>query len=321
MFFRSSVISLLLGSQTCIEKNHFSFPYFLFQIYPFPGTLDAKEPKMRYFPILLICLISFSACEMYMRPYPITETPNATLDTTLLGIWYAFGEEEQVTSLDYKLEILPWDEDEYLLVFRELGPETELGLYRMFLSRVDNHTFCNVQYLREDRTYAYFTFQQEGSQELRVDYLVKENWDTTGIRNSKDLETRISATPNFAQQAFSGDPFSFYREGYLTWGKANETWLQQGVALYKINIDDPIFFRETDASVLIRDHAGEPEDLTLFNREMERAIMVEEGKIDRTSAVQFYIFSLKNGRHVKCIKGPNYLEDITHRNGYRMTTQ
>jgi len=120
--------------------------------------------------LFLLCTIG-----CYESKVPLSTTPSSKIDLKLINYWGSIPKDENDTK--YKLAIFKFNENEYLISWRENQGETEIT--RGFITKIDNLKILNIQNIdtldKKDRTYFFFKYMINDKGIFKVQILSDAN--------------------------------------------------------------------------------------------------------------------------------------------------
>jgi len=174
--------------------------------------------------LLLLVATAFTNCDDYRSPVPLSEKPSGPLPSHLLGDWIFVDTTDEIIHANSRLSIYPWHSDEYLVEYCGLGSESDPSRpcysQRIFVTRLGQVDFVNVQDLADLRDFSFYQYRQ-------VDSLV------LGLKWAGDsFKPVFEKTPAFRNyvkkhlkefmESFEDSHAMCYREAYWSWPRSTE---------------------------------------------------------------------------------------------------
>ncbi|PLX02936.1 MAG: hypothetical protein C0594_11415 [Marinilabiliales bacterium] len=137
----------------------------------------------------------FSSCGLYESQVPINKVSKQKIDSALVGNWTIqyYNNEWRNTDNDY-ISIIPFNQHEYLV--RLIGIKdsiiTDIMLFRMYPSRIKDHTIYNMQIMETGTksSFSFYTVNKINEKQLLLKGL-SENFTEIEFNKSKDLSKYI----------------------------------------------------------------------------------------------------------------------------------
>ena len=159
----------------------------------------------------IIGTIFFLLCTIgcYESEVPLSSNPSPKIDLKLVNYWGSIPKDKNETK--YKLAIFKFNENEYLISWRENQGETQIT--RGFITIIDNLKILNIQNIgtldKKDRTYFFFKYMINDEGILKVQILSDENLLLKDKKFSSPEEFKKFIQKNINHKKLFGEAVEF----------------------------------------------------------------------------------------------------------------
>jgi len=159
--------------------------------------------------ILLLSLLGIfvlSSCNHYVSKVPITSSENSEIDKNLLGEWVLSSEKKEDKTSGY-LEVIPFNEMEYLIQLKEYADSTQfiesIINLRMFSSEVKHNVYLNLQFIGidDEKEFMIYRFKPISGNRYKVFFLSRDKFSIE-FNNSKSFEEYIEKHSKEFEKSF-----------------------------------------------------------------------------------------------------------------------
>jgi hypothetical protein len=158
------------------------------------------------YSIVVACLLSVFGCNRVSK-YAIDDPARVRIDNTLLGKWIL---REDTSKTNYFLVTKKDDFKYFVTYMNQGGTHVQYENFEVFLSKVNNARFLNVQYYYKS-VQGYFFLKLLNINESGDEITTATVADSTLYEITKPAEVRARITRNLENPAFFADTAHFYK--------------------------------------------------------------------------------------------------------------
>ena len=156
--------------------------------------------------LLLFGILILTSCNHYESEVSISSSSNSMIEESLLGEWF-LSDENKKDETSGILEVLPFNDTEYLVQLKEIEESTQLIKsiinIRMFSSKIEKNIYLNLQFIGADheKDFLIYRFKPISGNRYKVFFLSKDKFNMN-FTQSESFREYIEKHPKEFEKAF-----------------------------------------------------------------------------------------------------------------------